>query len=630
MGTVEGAREGTVEGAPDDAHHPHWVELGTVGSWGRARVDRRGSIVPVGAPWSLDWWIGAEDRWHRNRDDGVVRQHALERTPVIVSGLRVPGGEIEQRAWAVADPRRSGGGSALVVEFTNATAVPVALALALAPSGGAIGAIGFDGRTVQVDDVDAVTFSKVPSRMAWSDGLDDPFALVTGDRAGSKWPDGGVRSANGTASAAFVFPLPHTATLRVVMPLHDSSFDPDGGSAPIDPSSVPDVDRIVSGWTALTERAPRFELPERRLEEVVALAQRHLVVQGAALDDTAWPRVDVDGCDGARRCMALDDAGFHSQSQQTLRAAIDLQVTNGSFEGDRLDATAAWLVAMQHHAALSGDDSLARDAVGPIAMAAHWLHRRAVGRRLSPSTRFFGRGVGPIGFDDDRRRAYDARWTARAFRAAIDLLRSVEQPDAADLVERHAIDLALAMGARGIELDGPGSAAVPHELGAELRALVAEGEPLSTWSSAHDGHDPMRTVEFLRLVRGAVVDDADGSVAMVPALDDGWFGQPLAVHDLPTALGRLSFAIRWHGTRPALLWDLVPHDGVAIELRIPGLDPDWSSREPRGESLLREPMIPSHIHVHDHRHFHDADGDAVDGVARPVAEPPDDAGGSFS
>ena len=61
----------------------------------------------------------------------------------------------------------------------------------------------------------------------------------------------------------------------------------------------------------------------------------------------------------------------------------------------------------------------------------------------------------------------------------------------------------------------------------------------------------------------------------------------LGVHDAPTHFGHLSYAVRWHGPRPALLWELKPHPGVGrVTLTAPGLDPGWSSTEFRGESLL--------------------------------------------
>ena len=40
-------------------------------------------------------------------------------------------------------------------------------------------------------------------------------------------------------------------------------------------------------------------------------------------------------------------------------------------------------------------------------------------------------------------------------------------------------------------------------------------------------------------------------------------GVDLEVHDAPTRHGRLSFALRWHGEHPALLWELTPPDGGA-------------------------------------------------------------------
>ncbi len=53
----------------------------------------------------------------------------------------------------------------------------------------------------------------------------------------------------------------------------------------------------------------------------------------------------------------------------------------------------------------------------------------------------------------------------------------------------------------------------------------------------------------------------------------------------PTAAGRLSFAVRWHGERPALLWELEPRSGP-VALSAPGLDPSWTSSQSSGEALL--------------------------------------------
>jgi hypothetical protein len=87
--------------------------------------------------------------------------------------------------------------------------------------------------------------------------------------------------------------------------------------------------------------------------------------------------------------------------------------------------------------------------------------------------------------------------------------------------------------------------------------------------------------------RDALVREVGATVALVPEFRPEWLGRPLAVHDAPLRRGRCSFAIRWHGARPALLWD-VP---AGMRVRIPALDSRWESTEPVGETLLGEPPV---------------------------------------
>ena len=78
-------------------------------------------------------------------------------------------------------------------------------------------------------------------------------------------------------------------------------------------------------------------------------------------------------------------------------------------------------------------------------------------------------------------------------------------------------------------------------------------------------------------------------LALTPWLPPEWRGLGWEVHDLPTRWGRLSYAVRWHGDRPAVLWDLGP-----APLPVPATrrhrprarSATWSSTERRGEALL--------------------------------------------
>ncbi len=111
-----------------------------------------------------------------------------------------------------------------------------------------------------------------------------------------------------------------------------------------------------------------------------------------------------------------------------------------------------------------------------------------------------------------------------------------------------------------------------------------------------DGHHGWAAAEFLTFVRNLLVREvADGELALCSMLPEAWAGQNLEVHDAPTHEGLLSFAVRWHGDRPALLWDLRPHAGRAggpTRLTAPGLDPAWSTREAKGEALLAAGALP--------------------------------------
>ena len=121
------------------------------------------------------------------------------------------------------------------------------------------------------------------------------------------------------------------------------------------------------------------------------------------------------------------------------------------------------------------------------------------------------------------------------------------------------------------------STALGDEFG-ELRAEAAR---------ASDRLLPPRGPEaFLALLRAVLLGEPDdGTVALLPGLPADWLGADLAVHDAPTRAGPVSFALRWHGRRPALLWDAP----AARRLVAPTLAPGWEAAGGSGEALLPEP-----------------------------------------
>lgn len=78
-------------------------------------------------------------------------------------------------------------------------------------------------------------------------------------------------------------------------------------------------------------------------------------------------------------------------------------------------------------------------------------------------------------------------------------------------------------------------------------------------------------------------------MALLPLPEESWLGAPVEAHDVPVTAGSVSFAVRWHGTRPAMLWDLQAGSGsVQTDVSSPWLDPDWRDHRPQAEALLAE------------------------------------------
>jgi hypothetical protein len=91
--------------------------------------------------------------------------------------------------------------------------------------------------------------------------------------------------------------------------------------------------------------------------------------------------------------------------------------------------------------------------------------------------------------------------------------------------------------------------------------------------------------DLLGEIRAALVGESGATIELVPGFRTEWLGRNVGAHDVPLRRGSCSFAVRWHGARPAVLWDVPPGSTV----RAPALDPAWSSTEPVGEALLEEP-----------------------------------------
>lgn len=177
------------------------IRIGLHGA-GSAVVDASGVVHPEG--WrgnSCGWWLAASDKWHDPRTSPSVRQQRIDGTPVVQTKVAVPGGDVVQRVFVVADH-----GGRLVMQVSNESPEPVAVA-------------------VHTRDISTTA------------------------AAGASRPQGIE-----TPNDVMAYPLSHRASITFAWPLVQSRFR---RAAPIDAGLLPSHDQVVRGWVLTSERASR-------------------------------------------------------------------------------------------------------------------------------------------------------------------------------------------------------------------------------------------------------------------------------------------------------------------------------------------------------------------------------------
>ena len=679
----------------------NWTAVGNIGSKREAIVDPRGLVTPWFDGWSLDWWIGADDRWHLPSREVAVRQRLVGDVPVVETAMRVPTGDAVQRVYAVND----GGQELVVVEIENRSTLPFAVALAVRPCNpeglAVVERIGLHDDTVTVDGRVAMLLPRRPSRMAASTFHDgDVAAIVMGGDAGESFPEE-LRDEAGLASAAFVFPLAHTATLRVALPIEPERRTRLRGvarrraaKAPALPTSLPSAEQVAKGWAVHVERGMRLELPDARLASCVAANRAFLlllhdgdeITPGPSTYHRFWFR------DAAYLLGALDRFGYEREVAEVLASYPSRQHADGFYfsQSREWDANGAALHSIAEHWRLHRDDALLRELAPSVAKGAEWIERKRHTKRRRPDEAL--RGLLPPGVSAEHLGPFDwfywdDFWGLRGLLDAAEVLEAAGEPGAADDAARMAASLRTDLD-RSLELTakrlgtqampaGPRRRIDPGIIGSlvaswPLKLMAAEDErliataevvrdrflvgdaffqgishtglgtyltlqlgfveleagdrraldrldwmlgaatPTWTWPEAvhprlpggcmGDGHHGWAAADVLSFVRNLLVRETapgpsgERGLALCSMVPDSWLGQGIEVHDAPTHHGLLSYAVRWHGDRPALLWELTKHDGVGdVRITVPGFDSSWSSTDAKGDALLAPVAPPGQV-----------------------------------
>ena len=461
-----------------------------------AAVDRAGTIALLDEDWRISWAVGAGDRWHIAAHEAAVRTRLVDGMPVAATSMRVPGGDVVQRAAAVRDPS----GRGVVVEFVNESAGPVSVALAVS---GSISTAQVRGSRLLADGRVALEFDRTPGgAAAVSDG--EIWEVV---RSGPRAGDCEARSRSGLAAAAALVPLAVRVPLRLTLPVA-------GG-----PVEARPPERVAAGWLSLVSRAASVALPDETAERAW--------LRGIAACVLAAGRADP--AVASRAAVVLDRVGLPDEADRARELILD---------------------------ASAGPGPAAQDAVAGL---------RALASRRLRSGRVSGL----------------AEWAGPLVGAAGDQLDAVTLEQVASALEPEAP--AAARDARRLLAESPAPAPVTPRAASGDRVEAAVRD-----SMAFGGDGPVG----IESVLDCLVAEAADHVVTAPALPAAWRGASTDARSIVTRHGTLSFSVRWHGSRPALLWDLIPadrsktgghDDGVALRCR---LDPSWRAPGSAGEALL--------------------------------------------
>ena len=511
--------------------------VGTIGSPRRADVRGGGTIVLApGTPEEIavEWWVGADDRWHMPARAITTRQHLVRNMPIVQTSVRVPSGDAIATVFgAVQGPREL-----VVLDVENRSKVPFALAVALRGPG--VRDVTVSGSVVKVGGFPLLHLPRSPQRSACVGADGDLEAVVTSGAAGTAFP-----AVEGPCEAAFLVPVTHGTTARVGLLVGASGTAALMGAPVL--ASLPDVHSLANGWALQLARGMSVRLPDTpandRFESLAAgllLASEPLVVEGH--DATA---------DRAVVAEMLDLVGFHAEAGALLEDAPEQQGSKGQFADAAVDSpdeavTATVVRALAMHAALTADAVFASTMAPTVGAALELVLKRA---KKEPAARVWTAAC---------RSAADLFTAADDGRAAKQSMRAWESNGAAWPLPALPLEPVPAISVGGVLVP-----AAPRRLAAEMRTLL----------------------------ESVAVVDSDGAVDILRGFVPEWRGQSIEARNVPTPAGRLSFAIRWHGPNAALLWDVVPLDGSSraaepLRLRASAIDPAWSGSGARGDALL--------------------------------------------
>jgi hypothetical protein len=501
--------------------------IGNLGSTRRAEVGSAG-LLRLPEGTTIEWWVRSGDRWHVPSTDVTARDWLLDNAPVLSSAVRVPGGDVTGQVYATVQGPRE----VVSIELANSTPAPLAAALIVRSGSGR--PLRIDGTTIFEGDRPVAYLPAVPS-----DVIAGPLEPLIADSDTNRPAATPSPLSSDTIEAAFVVPLLHRSNVRFAALLGVASAL---GTASVPVlSALPDPAMVARGWGLQAGNVARIDGDQRRANAMRSLATAMLLYADGTASRPWTERAAI-----ARGLVRI---GAHDEAVRALEGIDDAQFRNGSLGDDgNVLSTAEVLAAVVTVGRHLPDALFAHSMIPLVAGALEFLQRSA------------------------RRDATTVAAHSGVFLASARMLERVNEQRAALTAQQ-----------------------VWSRLGSSwplARALEPTLPAITSGATLVPG-DPQRLSNaVVSSIDALAMETADGSIDVLSGWTaDDLAGVPVAVHHVDTAFGAVSAAIRWHGARPALLWDVQCAPADRITVRCSVLDAEWSSNDAVGEALLAAPVV---------------------------------------
>ncbi len=240
---------------------PAELRIGALGFGASAAVDSCGAVRAPGL--TLDWWVGADDRWHVPAEESTTRRQRPFPAPVSETMVRIPSGDAVQRAYGAT----AGSRAVTVVEIENRSPAPFTLALVIT---GRREAADRRRRCEPAARRRSRRSSLPRAPGAWAAAPSTREIVMSGAARTDAF-----EPTQGPIEIALLFPVPHRTTWRAAL----------GELRRSTSRSLPDADSVARGWDVQLERGMQAALPPPIGERVDA-ARADLLL--ASADDPRW------------------------------------------------------------------------------------------------------------------------------------------------------------------------------------------------------------------------------------------------------------------------------------------------------------------------------------------------------